>query len=70
MVREIDRTFEKDVKKRLIDLDWTIERLADEVSKKTGMFCDTSYIFKIWRGERNAPKIVSAVKEILGLGEF
>lgn len=67
MTQKVDSTFEKEIKKRLIDFDWTIETLATEVSKKTGLFCDASYIFKIWRGERNAPKIVSAIKEILEL---
>lgn len=42
--------------------------LINEI-KKRGIFCDSGYLSKIFRGERNAPKVVAAIKEILNLGE-
>lgn len=41
--------------------------LEQEVSSKTGLFMDNGYMHKILTGQRNAPKIVAAIKEILGL---
>ena len=43
--------------------------LANEVSTRTGLFVDDAYISKILTGQRNAPKIVTAIKEILDLPE-
>ena len=42
--------------------------LINEI-KKREIFCDSGYLSKIFRGERNAPKVVAAIKEILNLGE-
>lgn len=39
--------------------------LEEEVTKRTGLFVDSSYIYKILTGQRNAPKIVSAICKIL-----
>ncbi|WP_298021159.1 XRE family transcriptional regulator [uncultured Dysosmobacter sp.] len=41
--------------------------LAAQVSEKTGLFVDDAYLSKILTGQRNAPKIVSAICEILDL---
>ena len=57
--------FGKAVKKRFIDVTKNTSWLADQVRKKTGMFCDQAYISRIVSGERNAPKIVAAINEIL-----
>lgn len=43
--------------------------LCEEVTKRTGLYVDSSYIFKILTGKRNAPKIVSAINEILEIKE-
>jgi len=43
--------------------------LANEVCKKTGMFVDDAYISKILTGQRSAPKIVNAIREILDIPE-
>lgn len=59
----------KDVKKRLIDIGQSQEWLAGQVKEKTGLFCDTAYLYKILIGERNPPSIVSAINEILELGK-
>ena len=39
--------------------------LEEEVSNKTGLFIDSGYMYKILTGQRNAPKIVEAINEIL-----
>lgn len=39
--------------------------LCEEVTKRTGLFIDGGYIYKILTGQRNAPKIISAINEIL-----
>ena len=59
--------FGKATKKALIDKGWTLERLAAEVTKHSGLFCDTAYICKVFYGKRKAPNIVKAIKEILEL---
>jgi hypothetical protein len=41
--------------------------LEQSVSEKTGLFVDNSYMYKILTGQRNAPKIVDAICEILNI---
>ena len=41
--------------------------LEEEVTKRTGLYLDSGYIYKILTGQRNAPKIVSAINEILDI---
>ena len=41
--------------------------LEEAVAKKTGLFVDCSYMYKILTGKRNAPKIVAAICEILNI---
>ena len=43
--------------------------LEEAVSEKTGLFVDSGYMYKILTGQRNAPKIVAAIREILNLQE-
>lgn len=43
--------------------------LAKEVSNKTGLFVDDSYLSKILTGQRSAPKIIRAICEILDISE-
>ena len=43
--------------------------LEEAVSEKTGLFVDNGYMYKILTGQRNAPKIVDAVCEILSIKE-
>lgn len=59
--------FMKKVKCRLIDLGKNQKWLENEITKKTGLFVDSSYLNKIFRGERQARKIVAAIREILDL---
>lgn len=41
--------------------------LAEQVSEATGMYVDSAYISRILTGQRNAPKVVQAIREILDL---
>lgn len=41
--------------------------LEEAVSEKTGLFVDNGYMYKILTGQRNAPKIVDAICEILSI---
>lgn len=41
--------------------------LAEEVRVTTGLYVDDAYISKILTGQRSAPKITQAIREILGL---
>lgn len=43
--------------------------LEEAVTEKTGLYVDGGYMYKILTGKRNAPKIVAAIREILGLEE-
>lgn len=39
--------------------------LEEQISEKTGLFVDNGYLYKIFTGQRNAPKVVQAIREIL-----
>ena len=41
--------------------------LEEAVAEKTGLFVDNGYMYKILTGQRNAPKIVAAICEILNV---
>ena len=41
--------------------------LEEAVSEKTGLYVDGGYMYKILTGQRNAPKIVAAICEILSI---
>lgn len=43
--------------------------LEEAVSEKTGLFVDNGYMYKILTGQRNAPKIVAAICEVLNIQE-
>lgn len=57
--------FGKQVKYRLIDLGKTQTWLQKLITEKTGLFMDSSYMYKILTGRSNAPKVVRAICEIL-----
>ena len=41
--------------------------LEEQITERTGLFVDSGYMYKILTGQRNAPKIVQAICEILGI---
>lgn len=43
--------------------------LEEAVADKTGLYVDNGYMHKILTGQRNAPKIVAAIREILNIQE-
>lgn len=43
--------------------------LEEAVSEKTGLYVDSGYMYKILTGQRNAPRIVDAIREILNIKE-
>ena len=43
--------------------------LEEAVAEKTGLYVDSSYMYKILTGQRNAPKVVAAICEILNIQE-
>lgn len=53
------------VKTELLRKGKTQAWLQSKVTEQTGLFLDDSYIYKILTGQRNAPKIVNAICEIL-----
>ena len=57
------------VKVKLLQIGKDQKWLEEAVSEKTGLYVDNSYLYKIFTGQRNAPKIVSAIKEILNIEE-
>ena len=57
------------VKVKLLEQGKTQKWLEDEVSNRTGLFVDSSYMCKILTGQREAPKITAAIKEILKIKE-
>ena len=57
------------VKTELLRLGKEQKWLEEAVSEKTGLYVDSGYMYKILTGQRNAPKIVAAIREILNLQE-
>ncbi len=43
--------------------------LEAAVSEKTGLYVDGGYMYKILTGQRNAPKVVKAIRDILNIQE-
>lgn len=41
--------------------------LEGQIIERTGMFVDNGYLYKIFTGQRNAPKIVQAIRDILNI---
>ena len=57
------------VKTELLRTGKTQKWLEEAVAEKTGLFVDGGYMHKILTGQRNAPKIVTAICEILNIEE-
>lgn len=60
--------FGKQVKIALIEKGWTQNRLIEEVKAQSGLYVDRSYMSKTLNGLYVNPKIVEAIKEVLGIG--
>ncbi len=57
------------VKTELLRMGKTQKWLEEAVAEKTGLFVDNGYMHKILTGQRNAPKIIAAICEILSIKE-
>lgn len=55
------------VKMQLLQMGKDQKWLEEAVAEKTGLFVDGGYMYKILTGQRNAPKIVAAICEILNI---
>lgn len=55
------------VKMKLLQIGKEQKWLEEAISEKTGLYVDNGYLYKIFTGQRNAPKIVAAIREILGI---
>lgn len=41
--------------------------LEEAITEATGLYVDGGYMYKILTGQRNAPKVVAAIREVLEL---
>ena len=57
------------VKMKLLQIGKEQKWLEEAISEKTGLYVDNGYLYKILTGQRNAPKIVAAICEILNIEE-
>lgn len=57
------------VKTKLLQTGRDQKWLEVTISEKTGLYVDGGYMYKILTGQRKAPKIVSAICEILNIEE-
>lgn len=57
--------FGKEIKHRLIDLGKNQTWLIEQVTQKTGLYFDSSYMSKIMAGKLRTPGIIQAICEIL-----
>lgn len=57
------------VKTKLLRLGKEQKWLEEAVSERTGLYVDSGYMYKILTGQRNAPKIVTAICEFLDIKE-
>ncbi len=55
------------VKTKLLQMGKEQKWLEEAISEKTGLYVDGGYMYKILTGQRNAPKIVAAICEILSI---
>ncbi len=60
-------SFGKSVKIRLIEMEKTQDWLIEQVRNRTGLFFDSSYLWKIMNGVVATPGMVEAIREILDL---
>lgn len=57
--------FGKEVKKKLIDLDKSQSWLIEQIKKRTGLYCDSSYMSKIMTGKKCPRRLIDEICKIL-----
>ena len=55
------------VKTKLLEINRNQKWLAEEITKQTGLYVDSGYMYKILTSQRNAPKVVDAICKILDI---
>ena len=55
------------IKKRLIDIEKSQEWLISELRKETGLYVDSSNLYKIMTGKLQSEKLISGIVKILKL---
>lgn len=55
------------VKTELLRRGMEQKELEKRITEETGLYVDSGYIYKILTGQRNAPKVVQAIRDILGI---
>lgn len=55
------------VKTELLKTGRTQKWLEEEITTKTGLYVDSGYMHKILTSQRNAPKIVESICDILNI---
>lgn len=55
------------VKIELLKINQSQKWLEEEITKRTGLYIDSGYMYKILTGQRNAPKIVESICDILNI---
>lgn len=60
-------SFGKEIKKRLVDIDKNQEWLIAQVKADTGLYFDSSYLYKVLTGTIATPSIVSSICQILDI---
>ena len=56
------------VKNKLLRTGKEQKWLEEEITRVTGKFMDSGYMYKILTGQRSAPAIMDAIKDILDIG--
>lgn len=67
MAKINDSEFGKAVKIRLMELDKTQDWLCEGVRNRTGLYFDSSYLWKVLNGVLKTPKIIETICDILDL---
>lgn len=65
MDRKSPGEFEIQVRTALIRSGYTLGQLYEMIKDRTGLYCDNSYLHKIFINPKIAPKIRAAIAEIL-----
>ena len=56
------------VKKRLVEINKPQKWLESEITARTGMYCDSSLLNKVFTDKVKSYRIVTAINEILEIG--
>ena len=55
------------IKTKLLTIGKSQKWLAEEITKKTGLYVDGGYMYKIITGKRKPAKVIDAICEILNI---